>query len=473
MGIEELKDKDLDLNELEQEQEQQISQNLTKTQFEKELTKKYHFKSMKDTKEIYYYDTTKGIYVKDGEWLIEQECIIFNPESKTNDVTDIKNHITWSNYTDRTDFDPDIKWFCCKNVMINILTGEVKEHDPNFMATIRIPHVFLHRTPHIPLPYKILNFLHEVTASPDDVETILDFLAYCLWRGFPFHKWLLLNGSGRNGKGVMTELVTRFLGDENVSSESLHRLLDRNFASAMLYHKMANIDTDLSSEQLKQTGIFKKLTGNDWIPAEYKFKTPFHFKNYAKLIFSANMMPKTSDETDAYFARLLIINFPNQYLGDKANPYLIEELTTPEEMSYLMSLVLKRLPRVLKTGIFNEASIDDIYEKYTLSSDPVKLFSELYLKTVVGENNYETKKAVYDTYVKYCGEKGIPKESMNKLTRELTKLGYKSKDNKKVDKKNVQVWLNVQLIDYDEQVEVSRKTPNLDPNNGYWNQDES
>jgi hypothetical protein len=41
-----------------------------------------------------------------------------------------------------------------------------------------------------------------------------------------------------------------------------------------------------------------------------------------------------------FFARLLIINFPNQFLGDKANPYLIEELTTPEEMSALLSLIL-------------------------------------------------------------------------------------------------------------------------------------
>lgn len=37
-------------------------------------------------------------------------------------------------------------------------------------------------------------------------------------------------------------------------------------------------------------------------------------------------MPKTPDDTDAFFVRLLIINFPNQFLGDKAIPDLIGQV---------------------------------------------------------------------------------------------------------------------------------------------------
>jgi putative DNA primase/helicase len=351
---------------------------------EKQLTEKYHFKSMKDTKEIYYYDDTNGIYRNNANWLIEQECIKYNPDAKTNNVNDIVNRIIWSNYTDRTEFDSDIEWLCCKNVMINLRTGEVKKHSPEFMTTVQIPHIYLHKTSHVPRPQRILKFLHQVMASDEDVETVLDFMSYCLWRDFPFHRWLLFNGSGRNGKGVTTELITRFLGRDNVSNETLQRILDNNFASASLYLKMANIDADLSSDELKQTGMLKKLTGNDSIPAEYKFRPAFHFKNYAKLIFSANKIPITPDESDAFFSRLLIINFPNQYLGDKANPYLIEELTTEEEMSALLSLVLKRLPRVLKNGISSkDSTIEDNYVKYMQSSDPIRLFAEMSIKKLM------------------------------------------------------------------------------------------
>jgi hypothetical protein len=61
---------------------------------------------------------------------------------KTKDVADIKNRIIWANYTDRSALDHDIEWLCCKNVMVNLRTGEVRSHSPEFMATIRIPHEY-------------------------------------------------------------------------------------------------------------------------------------------------------------------------------------------------------------------------------------------------------------------------------------------------------------------------------------------
>ncbi len=111
----------------------------------------------------------------------------------------------------------------------------------------------------------------------------------------------ILNGSGRNGKGVTTNLITAFLGRDNVSNETLERLLENNFATASLFGKMANIDADVSSEALRRTGILKKLTGGDRIVTEFKFKAAFSFKNFAKLIFSANKIPITPDDSDAYF----------------------------------------------------------------------------------------------------------------------------------------------------------------------------
>jgi putative DNA primase/helicase len=429
-----------------------VSTTKTKTKIqektlEQELRDKYHFKSLKDTKEIYYYDTTNGIYVKGADWLIEQQCIKYNPDIKTNDVNDIKNHIIWSNYIDRNDFDPDIDWLCCKNVMVNIRTGEVKEHSPDFMATVQIPHDYLYKSPHVPLPYKILEFLHEVMSSYDDVEMVLDFIAYCLYRGFPFHRWLLFNGSGRNGKGVTTELISRFLGRDNISNETLERLLENNFATASLFGKMANIDADVSSEELKRTGILKKLTGGDRIVAEYKFKTAFNFKNYAKLIFSANKIPITPDESDAFYSRPLIVNFPNQYLGKNANPYLIDELTTHEEMSAFLSLILRRLPRVLKDGISTKSTIEDTYEKYMQSSDPVRLFIELAIITIEDESNYETKDSVYSAYSRFCTDKNLPKESSETFSRRLKDFGFNYKQ-KRVEGVQTRVWIKMKLKDY-------------------------
>jgi len=412
-----------------------------------ELAELYKFKGLKDTEEIYYYDEDKGIFIKGAEWLIKQKCIEYDPEMRSRDVTEIINRIIWSNYIDREQLDSQIEWLATDSCMVNLETLETKEHSPEFLATVKIPHTYKampqtyepllspdgntlrelfsdsvadwEKTCKCPSPCpNIMQFLYQVMAS-EDVETVLDFMAYCLWRDFPFHKYLLFNGAGRNGKGVTTHLFKLLLGEQNVSGESLKRILETRFATAKLFGKMANIDADISKEELKHTGTLKILTGGDSIAGEFKFKDPFSFKNFAKLVFSANQIPKTPDETDAFFSRLIIINFPNQYLGDKADPHLKRKLTTEEEMSGLLSIVVARLPRVLSKGIYvSHSSIEENYVKYIQSSDPIRAFYE---SSIRKDNSNASKDEVYSAYSRFCKDKKLNSESCDTFNRRLKK----------------------------------------------------
>lgn len=216
-----------------------------------------------------------GIYRSNGESIIEAMVESIKPNISTHQVNEIINHVKIRTLIPRSAFDSKIEWLALENCMINLITLETRPHNPEFMATIRLP-VSYHNNdgfitdfyewvdgPLVESPCQaILKFMHEVMA-PEDVETVLDFIAYCLWRGFPFHRYLLFNGSG-----VMLDIIKYFLGNVNVSGENLHRLLGTRFATAELYGKLANIDADLSKEALKNTGILKKLTGGDYIPAE-------------------------------------------------------------------------------------------------------------------------------------------------------------------------------------------------------------
>jgi phage/plasmid-associated DNA primase len=68
--------------------------------------------------------------------------------------------------------------------------------------------------------------------------------------------------------------------------------------------------------------------------AERKFKPPFKFVNHDKLLLSANERPETPAETDSFFAHLIIINFPKQFIeGAKADPYFFEKISTVKELS--------------------------------------------------------------------------------------------------------------------------------------------
>jgi phage/plasmid-associated DNA primase len=229
-----------------------------------ELLSRYTFKTLKDTEEIYYYDRGRGIYVTGGESLIKSEAENIAPDISTNQVNEIINHIIRRTLIDRQEFDAQIEWLATKNCMVNLETLETEAFDPEYMATIQIPVAYYYCNDNNskgpisdffdwvvdpishPCP-KIMNFMYEVVSAPEDVQTILDFIAYCLWQAFPFHKYILFNGSGRNGKGTMLRLIKRVLGPENISGESLHRILDNRFAVAELYGRLANIDADMST----------------------------------------------------------------------------------------------------------------------------------------------------------------------------------------------------------------------------------
>jgi phage/plasmid-associated DNA primase len=72
---------------------------------------------------------------------------------------------------------------------------------------------------------------------------------------------------------------------------------------------MVNTFADLKAEKLAMTGMFKTLVSGDTVRAQRKYGHPFSFRNYAKLIFSANKIPDSDDKTHAYYRRWLILTF--------------------------------------------------------------------------------------------------------------------------------------------------------------------
>ena len=59
--------------------------------------------------------------------------------------------------------------------------------------------------------------------------------------------------------------------------------------------------------------MFKAITGCDRITAEVKYRDSFEFTPFARLLFSANRLPESSDASQAFFDRWLIVPFPNRF----------------------------------------------------------------------------------------------------------------------------------------------------------------
>jgi len=165
-------------------------------------------------------------------------------------------------------------------------------------------------------------------------------------------------GDGSNGKSQLLELFKRFIGVNNTCSVTLQQMKSEDSGLRELHNKMLNLAGDVDSTALKNTGIFKELSGGDLIQAKRKFKRDITFQNFAKMIFACNDLPRVYDNSKGFWRRWILINFPYEFIDQKQyevltveekknkrikKPRVIENILSETELSGLLNESLKGL----------------------------------------------------------------------------------------------------------------------------------
>jgi len=243
-------------------------------------------------------------------------------------------------------------------------------HSPAFGYTYRLNVSYV---PNAECP-RIDKFFSEIVEDP---KILHEIIASCLLQNPRFHHAYMLIGDGSNGKSTFLDLLTTFLGKENVSNVSLQDLCNDRFKAAELVGKLANIYADIPKHPIKNVGKFKIITGGDRFIVEKKFKDPFSVTNHARLIFSANELPEVNDATFAFWRRWIVVEFPNKF---DPNPTLIEELTAEEELSGLLNHTLQHLIRIEERGVTKTEAVEKAMQNWMARANSVYAFVEKMLE---------------------------------------------------------------------------------------------
>ena len=154
--------------------------------------------------------------------------------------------------------------------------------------------------------------------------------------------------------------------------------------------------------------MWRAGSAGDTIRAQEKYGQPFSFRNYAKLIFSANKIPDSDDKTHAYYKRWLILPFEKVFdRKELKDTKLIDRLTTPQELSGLLNLALIALEQLHKDGGFKDVSVEKIRKEYDENSDTVKAFlDDRCVIELTAPECYTLTTNVYNEYLIFCKDKG-------------------------------------------------------------------
>ena len=383
------------------------------------LLEKYNFKTIYYTKSeiIYFYEN--GIWNKSGREKIKTETErLLKSWSKNNIVLEIVEKIKRKTAISEEKFNkiPE-ELICIENGVLNLKNKEFIPFNPNYYFQKQIP-----------LQYngkanckKIIKFIEE-TFYPEDIETIQEWLGFCLYKKYFIKKAIILFGEKNTGKTLFLNILSKFIGEKNCAGISLQRIASKDkFSIAFLKNKFVNVYDDLSANDLSDSGGFKIATGGGYATGEHKFGDSFQFFTFAKNIFATNKIPNIKDiNDDAYYERWIPIALDNQIEQKKQDNFLFEKITTKEEMSGLLNWALKGLDRLFKNGKFSyPKTSEQIKTLMQRQNNPLVAFVDEVLEQE--DENKISKEIMYKIYSKWSQDKKVPRLSKEQLGRNLAK----------------------------------------------------
>ncbi|MBL8439862.1 MAG: hypothetical protein JNK96_01440 [Betaproteobacteria bacterium] len=228
-------------------------------------------------------------------------------------------------------------------------------------------------------------FLHETfKAAPEHAGeeqqqlTLLQEIAGGIMLGIT-HKYqtavLFYEPFGRAGKGTIERLLRGLVPEDFVSAVTPFKW-NQDYHVAMLAGKRLNVVGELSDITPIPASDFKTVIGGDLITGRHPTERPITFTNEATHLFMSNHMITTKDQSEAFFARWKIVEFPNSRLrsGLPLDENLAQRIID-NELPGIAYWALEGAARLLRNGKFSaSAAHDRLMAKWRRSTNSLEEF---------------------------------------------------------------------------------------------------
>lgn len=189
--------------------------------------------------------------------------------------------------------------------------------------------------------------------------------------------WFLAHGHGRNGKGTLLNPIRRALGDyaaelpasvfdtrRDAAPYDLAVLPGRRFVTC----SEAGDTIRLHHDRIKQ------ITGGDPMRASNKYEKSIEFTPVAKLWLTANRKPRVSDDSPAFWARVMLIPFTQSFVGreDRTLRPALEQ--DPAHQAAVLAWIVRGAAYYATEGLHSPAAITAATDAYQSESDPLAEF---------------------------------------------------------------------------------------------------
>lgn len=289
-----------------------------------------------------------------------------------------------------------------RNGMFSLTTFTLHPHSPEFLSTVQIP---IEYNPNATAPH-FMSFMKDITIDDSQLINVhQELVGYWLTVETKAEKAVYYYGGGANGKSVMASIVTALVGEDNVSSVPLSEF-SQTFGMENLIGKSLNIaaENEMGGKALK-TENFKAIVSGDNITINIKYRPAINYRPYCRLVFLVNNLPDSSDVTEGYFRKIIIVPFPRTFKKEERNVELKNELL--KELPGILNWAIQGLKRLRSNNYqFSECkAIKETESAYHDEQNPVREFFHSHVVQVDGSRTKQSD--FYSMYSHWLTIQGI------------------------------------------------------------------
>lgn len=233
----------------------------------------------------------------------------------------------------------------------------------------------------------------------------------------------ILNGRGRNGKSVFSNVVSDVAGNY-AKQMNVQTIVAKKNQSGSANSDIARLEgarivtsSELNEGDRFDESLVKQLTGGDKILARFLYGSEFEYKPKFKIWMATNHLPIVRGTDDGIWRRIKIIPFNIQIPKEKVDKKL--EYKLKAEYTGILNWIVQGAIMWQQEGLEDPEAVRQVIENYRAEMDPLDAFLEECCTT--GQNYSIKARDMYNAYHEWAKESEEYKMSLNKFGREMSK----------------------------------------------------
>lgn len=312
------------------------------------------------------------------------------------------------------ELDSNEQYINVQNGLYNIKTKKLEPHTPKVYSTTQLRCIYNPKDSSRHMFEKYINDLCTDTNGNIDKEKmaiIQEFIGLLLSNVKVYRSkaaLVLYSLLGNTGKTQMLKLLNAMLGEGKTANIPIQNMNEASkFSLGSIVGKRIISIGDQTSSEIKDSAIFKQLTGGDDVKVEQKGKQPFDYCFPGGIIIACNNLPSFSDDKGGHlFDRLQIIPLTNVIEECCRDPKLLDKML--KEKSAILNWFLEGLHRLIDNDYKFTKSVSCCQAKNEYRSKLDTVYRYLSEHCVVTGNREDmiSKPKLEDDYISWCNANG-------------------------------------------------------------------